>query len=163
VYYVPGNHDYLTPDDRKAYDDLCPKSLNYHFDHGTWQFGGIDSTEGKKFMNSAVHKDALTYVECALPKLHRKKPTVLFTHFPLGPNPLQRPTNAEEWLARCKGHNLRAVFNGHYHALTERAVGEVVLTTNRCCAISRSNHDGSPEKGYFLCHAKGGKVGHTFV
>jgi hypothetical protein len=66
-------------------------------------------------------------------------------------------------LDRFKGHNLRAVFNGHYHALTERTVGEVVLTTNRCCAISRGNHDGSTEKGYFLCHAKGGKVGHTFV
>jgi hypothetical protein len=38
-----------------------------------------------------------------------------------------------------------------------------VLTTNRCCSNSRNNHDGSPEKGYFLCHAKGGKVSHRFV
>jgi calcineurin-like phosphoesterase family protein len=163
VHYVPGNHDYLTANDRKAYDDLFPKFRNYHFDHGGWQFVGIDSTEGKLFMASTVQKDALKYLDDALPKLDKKKPMILFTHFPLGPKILQRPKNAEEVLDRFKGHNLRAVFNGHYHALTERTVGEVVLTTNRCCAISRGNHDGSTEKGYFLCHAKGGKVEHAFV
>lgn len=163
IYYVPGNHDYLEPDDRKAYDDLFPKSLNYHFDHGGCQFVGIDSTEGKKFMRSAVQKDALKYLDDALPKLDKKKPTVLFTHFPLGPSILQRPSNAEEVLDRFRNYNLRAVFNGHYHALTERTVGEVVLTTNRCCAFSKNNHDGSKEKGYFLCRTKDGKVTHTFV
>jgi 3',5'-cyclic AMP phosphodiesterase CpdA len=163
VYYVPGNHDYLADDDRKAYDELLPKSLNYHFDHGGWQFVGLDSTEGKKYVRSAVQKDALSYLDAALPKLDRKKPTILFTHFPLGAKIVQRPTNADDVLARFKDHNLRAVFNGHYHALTERTAGEVVLTTNRCCAISRDNHDGSKEKGYFLCRAKDGKVTHTFV
>jgi len=163
LYYVPGNHDYLTPDDRKAYDDLFPKSLNYHFDHGGWQFVGIDSTEGKKALLSNVQKDALGYLDDTLPKLDRKKPTILFTHFPLGPGILVRPRNADEVLARFKVYNLRAVFNGHYHALTERTAGEVVLTTNRCCARTRDNHDGSKEKGYFLCGAKEGKVTHTFV
>ncbi len=163
VHYVPGNHDYLTAEDRKAYDDLFPKSLNYHFDHGGWQFVGIDSTEGKKFMLSAVQKEALSYLDDTLPRLDKKKPTVLFTHFPLGEKIVQRPANAEAVLDRFKEYNLRAVFNGHYHALTERTWGEVVLTTNRCCAISRQNHDGSPEKGYFLCRARGGKVTHAFV
>jgi 3',5'-cyclic AMP phosphodiesterase CpdA len=163
VYYVPGNHDYLEDNDRKAYDDLVPKSLNYHFDHGGVQFVGIDSTEGKKAALTYVQKDALKYLDDTLPKLDRKKPTILFTHFPLGPTIVVRPKNADEVLARFKEYNLRAVFNGHYHALTERTVGEVVLTTNRCCAISKGNHDGSTEKGYFLCRAKDGKVTHTFV
>jgi 3',5'-cyclic-AMP phosphodiesterase len=88
VHYVPGNHDYLTADDRKAYDDLFPEFRNYHFDHGGWQFVGIDSTEGKLFMASTVQKDVLKYLDDALPKLDKMKPTILFTHFPLGPRVL---------------------------------------------------------------------------
>jgi 3',5'-cyclic AMP phosphodiesterase CpdA len=163
VYYVPGNHDYLDPDGRKAYDERFPKSLNYTVDHGGWQFIGLDSTEGSKSALTYVQKDALKYLDDTLPKLERKKPTVLFTHFPLGPTVLVRPRNADDVLARFKDHNLRAVFNGHWHALTERTVGEVVLTTNRCCSLHKPNHDKSTEKGYFLCHAKDGKVTHTFV
>jgi predicted phosphodiesterase len=163
VYHVPGNHDYQEENDRKAYDDLFPRSLNYHFDHGGWQFVGIDSTEGKKSALTNVQKDALKYLDDTLPKLDKKKPTILFTHFPLGPAILVRPKNADEVLGRFKEYNLRAVFNGHYHALVERTVGEVVLTTNRCCAVSKGNHDGSKEKGYFLCRAADGQVTHTFV
>jgi hypothetical protein len=76
---------------------------------------------------------------------------------------MTRPTNADEVLDRFKEYNLRAVFGGHFHALTERQAGDVLLTTNRCCALRKGNHDSSPEKGYFLCHAKDGKVTYTFV
>jgi hypothetical protein len=38
-----------------------------------------------------------------------------------------------------------------------------VLTTNRCCAISRDNHDGTKEKGYFLCTASAGSIQREFV
>jgi predicted phosphodiesterase len=163
VYYVPGNHDYKAPDDRNAFEECFPKSLNYHFDHGGWQLVAIDSTDGKKAVLANVQKDALKYLDDTLPKMDKKKPMILFTHFPLGPGHITRPSNAEEVLARFKDYNLRAVFSGHYHALTERTVGPVVLTTNRCCSLHRGNHDGSPEKGYFLCHAKDGKVAHEFV
>jgi predicted phosphodiesterase len=163
VYYVPGNHDCIESGDLKLYDELYPKSLNYTFDHGGWQFVGLDSTDGPQAARTNVRKDALQYLDDTLPKLDRKKPTILFTHFPLGPTILVRPKNADDVLARFKDHNLRAVFNGHYHALIERTVGEVVLTTNRCCSLHKPNHDKSTEKGYFLCHAKDGKVTHTFV
>ena len=59
--------------------------------------------------------------------------------------------------------NLQAVFNGHFHASTERKLGKIILTTNRCCSFSRKNHDGSREKGYFLCQAKDGTIARTFV
>lgn len=36
--------------------------------------------------------------------------------------------------------------------------------TNRCCSFTVRNHDRTqPEKGYFLCHAKDGKVRREFV
>src|SRR5438477_101047 len=59
--------------------------------------------------------------------------------------------------------NLRSVFGGHYHAFTERKMGEVTLTTNRCCSFHVKNHDGTKEKGYFVCQAKDGKVERNFV
>jgi hypothetical protein len=66
-------------------------------------------------------------------------------------------------LKRFKGHNLIAVFNGHFHASTERRVGAATATTNRCCSFSHKNHDGSKEKGYFLCRAQEGKITREFV
>src|SRR5262249_55410346 len=110
-----------------------------------------------------VQPHTLQWLDDTLSKLNKKKPTVVFTHFPLGPLVIYRPGNADKVLERFKEFNLQAVFNGHFHAFTERKVGQTVLTTNRCCSFSRNNHDGSKEKGYFVCHAKDGKIERTFV
>ncbi len=163
IHYVPGNHDHKARDDRKAYEETFPKSLNQHFEHGGWQFVGLDTTDGVGFVRTTIQKPTLTWLDEAVPKLDKKKPTIVFTHFPLGPRLIQRPLNTDDVLNRFKEYNLRTVFCGHHHALTERPIGEVLLTTNRCCAFSRPNHDGSKEKGYFLCRVKDGKVTHTFV
>jgi len=162
VHVVMGNHDWQTVKDRKAYDDLFPKATNYSFEHRGWQFVGLDSTDGPK-PTVAVRKDTLTWLDENVPKLDKKKPLVLFTHFPLGPLVIFRATNADDVLEQFKDYNLQAVFNGHYHASTERKVGKVILTTNRCCSFSRQNHDGTKEKGYFLCQAKDGKITREFV
>jgi hypothetical protein len=74
-----------------------------------------------------------------------------------------RPLNADPVLEGFRDFNLVAVFDGHYHGFTERHAGRTVLTTNRCCAISRNNHDGTPEKGYFLCTALDGQIQRQFV
>jgi UDP-2,3-diacylglucosamine pyrophosphatase LpxH len=76
---------------------------------------------------------------------------------------IYRATNADEVLEKFKEYNLQAVFNGHFHASTERKVGNVTLTTFRCCTFSRENHDGSKEKGDFLCQAREGKIARQFV
>jgi hypothetical protein len=141
---------------------LFPLGNNHHFEHRGWQFLGVDSTEGRQF-RTTVRAETLQWLDQTLPKLDKKKPTVLFTHFPLGPWVIYRATNADQVLARFKDVNLQAVFNGHLHLSTERRVGAVTLTTNRCCSFSRQNHDGSREKGYFLCQARDGKVTREFV
>jgi 3',5'-cyclic AMP phosphodiesterase CpdA len=160
---VIGNHDWTNQTDRKMYDQIWPDSINYTFDHGGWQFVGLDSSDGVKYQNTSILTPTLDWVDQTLPKLDRKRPMVLFTHFPLGPDVRYRPANAEDLLNRFKEHNLRAVFNGHFHSHTQRQRGDWLITTNKCCSLRRNNHDGTPEKGFFLCHAKDGKVTREFV
>jgi 3',5'-cyclic AMP phosphodiesterase CpdA len=162
VHVVIGNHDYLTMTDRKAYEQTFPHSLNYWFEHQGWQFIGLDSSEGARLQTS-VQPVGLRWLEETLPKLDKKRPTVVFTHFPFGHLVIYRVRNADEVLGRFKEHNLRAIFSGHFHSLTEREASGVMMTTNRCCSFHRKNHDGVKEKGYFLCRARNGRLERTFI
>lgn len=163
-YYVTcGNHDFATQTDRKAYEEIFPGRLNYRFDHKGWQFVGLDTSEGTKYQKTTVQPATFKYLDETLPQLDKKKPTAVLTHFPLGDKVSMRPLNADDVLKRFVDHNLRAVFSGHFHGFTERKAGAAVLTTNKCCAFARGNHDGTKEKGYFVCRAKGGTIERTFV
>lgn len=163
VYPVIGNHDYLTQADRGAYLDAFPKRLNYHFDHRGWQFVGLDSSEGQHYQNTEIAPDTLRWLDDKLGRLGKKQPTILFTHFPLGEKVRYRPQNADAVLERFRDFNLQAVYNGHFHGFTENKIGATVLTTNRCCALKRGNHDGTKEKGYFICTIKDGAIQREFV
>ncbi len=149
LYVVPGNHDFTKDDSRNPYDDLFPNQLNYLLTINGWQFLFLDTTEQQKYTNTEISKQTFEFVETSLKKLDKKRPTVVCTHFPLGEKVKMRPRNAEELLKLFTEVNLKAVFSGHYHSQTEVKRGDTILTTNRCCAISRTNHDGSKEKGYF--------------
>lgn len=162
-YVVPGNHDYTKDQERKPYDELFTDRLNYTFDHAGWQFVALDTTEGTKYQNTTIAADTLKWLDDKLPKLDKKKPLVVVTHFPLGEGVRMRPTNADGVLKRLTNFNLRAAYSGHFHSFTEKKVGEAILTTNKCCAFSKGNHDGTKEKGYFLVTAKDGKLERKFV
>ncbi len=163
VYTVPGNHDYLSNTDRIAYDELFPKRSNYSFEHRGWQFVALDTTQGSAYEKTKVQPATLSWIGDNVPKLERAKPTVVFTHFPLGNNVKYRPQNADALLDPFRPLNLRAVFNGHFHGFTEREFAHAPVTTNRCCALKRFNHDKTKEKGYFLCTAKDGAVTREFI
>jgi 3',5'-cyclic AMP phosphodiesterase CpdA len=150
---VPGNHDYLTQSDRSGYDAIFPNKLNYAFDHGGWQFIGLDSTQGTDYDETLVAASTLAWLDATLPTLDRSAPTVAFTHFPLGEGVTYRPRNADVVLAKLRTLNLRAAYSGHWHGLSELRVGETEVVTNRCCARIRGNRDGSPLKGWWVCHA----------
>ncbi len=162
-YCVPGNHDWLSQTDRSGYENIFPQQLNYSFAHGGWQFIALDTTEGQKFEQTTIQPATFAALDGLLAKLEKSKPTVVFTHFPLCENVNMRPLNAEELLAKFKGWNVRAVFSGHNHAFTECERDGAPMTTNRCCALKRNNHDGSKEKGYFVCEAAAGKLTRRFV
>ena len=163
MYPVLGNHDYVTQQDRKAYTQTVPLRVNYFFHHRGWQFIGLDTTDGLRYENTEIQPATFAWLEENLPRLNQRKPTVILTHFPLGEGVSYRPKNAEALLDRFRDFNLQAVFNGHYHALTERKAGGAIITTNRCCALRRENHDGTRQKGYFICEAKDGRVSRRFV
>jgi hypothetical protein len=130
--------------------------------YNDWQFVCLDSTDGSK-AKAAVGDHTLRWLDEMLPRLDKKRPMAVFTHFPFGLLVPLRSTNAGEVLDRFKDYNLQAVFNGHFHGSSVRHAGEATITTNRCCSFSRNNHDGTKEKGYFLCHAKDGKLTRTFI
>ena len=163
VHVVVGNHDYLTNTDRKPFERLYPKFINYDFEHKGWQFIGLDTTQGLAARNTAIQPVTLQWLEGRLTKLDKEKPTVVFTHFPLGTLVPGRPKNAEALLDRFKEFNLQAVLSGHFHGITTRKSNKTVLTTNACCSFRRQNHDGAKEKGYLLCHAREGAIERKFV
>lgn len=160
---VVGNHDYLTQNDRKAFEQLFPKSINYTFEHKGWQFIGADTTQGLKGLDTTVPKNTLDWLGNTAQALSRKRPTVLFTHFPMGWFVLARPQNADDVLNPFRDFNLQAVFNGHFHSYTVRHWGTATLTTDKCCSFHHRNHDGTKEKGYFVCTAKNGQITRQFV
>ncbi|MEK7685312.1 MAG: metallophosphoesterase [Verrucomicrobiota bacterium] len=163
VYPVIGNHDYLTPTDRKAYTQTFPLRINYYFRHRGWQFVGLDTTHGQLYEKTAVQPATFRWLDEYLPRLDRRRPTVIFTHFPMGANVTYRPANADALLERFREFNLQAVFCGHFHGFTERKAGQTVFITNRCCALKRANHDKTEEKGYFVCTARDGQITRSFV
>lgn len=162
VYATIGNHDHRGPEDIRAFAQAFPDSLNYHFKHRGWQFVAVDSTQGQDVFLTKVAPATLQWLDETLPALDRNKPTVLLTHFPLGSRVWCRPRNAPQVLRRFRGYNLQAVFNGHWHGFTERAYDRAPVVTNRCCSWWRPNNDHTPEKGYFLCTARAGRLVREF-
>ncbi|HVU33586.1 MAG TPA: metallophosphoesterase [Opitutaceae bacterium] len=163
VYAMIGNHDYTAAGDRAAYEAVFPDRLNYRFEHRGWQFVCVDSTEGTHWQHTSIPEGTLRWVDACLPHLDRTRPLVLCTHFPLGVGVQFRPRNADALLARFLDHNLQAVFNGHFHGFTEREFHGAPVTTDKCCALKRPNHDGTLGKGFFVCHARHGRVTRRFV
>ncbi len=164
IHVVIGNHDYVAgTGERVAFDAVFPKSLNYDFRHEGWQFIALDTSDGLKYENTSIQPHTLAWVDERVRKLDKTRPTIIFTHFPMGPGVKYRPLNADALLEPFKPLNLQAIFCEHYHAFTENKFQNSIVTTNRCCALKRGNHDGTKEKGYFLCEARDGKVTREFV
>ncbi len=162
VRTVCGNHDWAGNNDRRAFDDIWPGSLNYTFEHGGWQIVALDTTDGTK-SNVEIRKPTFAWLDENLPGLDRKRPMILLTHFPMGVFTPMRPKNADDLLDRFRDFNLRAVFCGHYHGFTERPRGNATITTGKCCSFRRDNHDKTKEKGFFACKTKDAKIAREFV
>ena len=160
---VVGNHDYRSDTNRSAYERIFPGQINYSFTHRGWQIIGLDSSEGTKANETRISATTLSWLDQNIPKLEPWRPTILFTHFPLGESVIARPLNADDLLQRCYGLNLQAVFCGHFHGFTERRSRNAIITTDKCCARVRPNHDGTREKGWFVCQAVNGEIKRSFV
>jgi predicted MPP superfamily phosphohydrolase len=163
VHTVIGNHDHISDRDRSAYEKIFPNQINYHFEHGGWQVIGLDSSQGTRSRDTVISDVTLDWLDKNLPQLSPWAPTIVLTHFPLGLFVPFRPINADALLQRLANLNVQAVFSGHFHGFTERHARDITLTTDRCCSRVRNNHDGTTEKGWFVCQALGGGVTRQFV
>jgi predicted phosphodiesterase len=160
---VPGNHDYINDKDRSGWDGVLPHSLNYYFEHRGWNIVALDTTQGTKAEKTTIQPHTIAWARENAPRLNPKQPTIIFTHFPLGPTAPKRPLNSDELLESFTPLNVVQVFGGHHHAFTERTLKQTVFVTNRCCSICRPNHDKTIEKGYFLCTAANGQITREFI
>src|SRR5262249_46748876 len=70
VYVVAGNHDWVSNVDRKPFEKLFPKSINYHFEHAGWQFVGLDSAHGTR-AKVDVQPHTLQWLDDTLSKLNK--------------------------------------------------------------------------------------------
>jgi 3',5'-cyclic AMP phosphodiesterase CpdA len=162
-YPVIGNHDYTAAGSPRYYKYFFPRRLNYHFNYQGWQFVGLDTSEGLKYENTAISADTLAWAKRLKGRLSLTAPTIVFTHFPLGPGVRYRPQNADALLEHLAGLNIKAIFCGHFHGYTRKPVLQTMAYTNRCCALKRNNHDRSREKGFFICEATPEEVRVRFV
>jgi len=164
LYTVPGNHDYLSGDDRSGYDKVFPERLNYAFQELGWQFLALDTTQGTQFDLTNISPATLTWLDQNLAKLDRKAPTFVFTHFPLGEGAVYRPRNADALVQRLLALNVAWIHCGHWHGESTRPAGRLTASTSRCCARLRDNRDGSPLKGWHVYRAEAdGKLSRKFV
>jgi len=148
---TPGNHDLDQSPVDGFYAEVFPQRRNYTWSEAGWRFVLIDTTEGKKWDNVVISPATLAWLDANLPTLDPREPTVLATHFPLAAEVKMCPVNAEAVLARFLGFNLRGVFGGHFHGRTAFQRGDTRLMTNACVSRVRGNHDGTTEKGYWVC------------
>lgn len=163
VHPVPGNHDVAANGDRSLYEKFYPGKRNHLVEHRGWQIVNFDSVENTGYIHTTILKDNLAWLDETLPKLDPRKPTILSTHFPLGSGMERRPKNSGELLKRFEKFNLQAVFNGHWHGYSQMMFHDAIISTDRCCSRYRGNHDGSREKGWYVCEADQGRITRRYV
>lgn len=162
-YPVIGNHDYTAAGSPRYYQYFFPRRLNYVFSHKGWQFIGLDTSEGLKYENTHISEETLAWVARQAARLSPTAPTIVFTHFPLGPGVRYRPLNAEALLEKLARLDMRGIFCGHFHGFTRTAVLQTFAFTSPCCALKRHNHDGSREKGFLIVEARPAEMQVKFV
>jgi hypothetical protein len=163
VYVTCGNHDMTDEGTHKLYDEHFPEQYHYAFEHRGWQFFGLNTSENRGYQDTHIRPSAFGWLDDNLKRFDPRKPSVIFTHFPMGPGIMRRPLNTDDFLARFRDFNLQAILNGHWHGFTEANIRDAWITTDRCCSRYRENHDGSPHKGWFVCEARDGRISRRFV
>jgi len=163
VHLTLGNHDVKKDGSRSRFTRHFPGRLNYLLDHRGWQFVSIDSVQDRNAEKTKIPDETLKWLDGNLKKLDPRRPTIVSTHFPLGYGLVRRPKNADQVFTRLAKFNVRAIFNGHWHAYTQTMFKNAIVSTNRCCSRYRKNHDESPLKGWYVCEARQGQVSRRFV
>lgn len=150
-----GNHDRAGSLYEREFGEL-----NYTFEHAGWTFIMLDTNPGDA---TPIDQQRMQWLRDLLAEIDRERPLVLCTHHPLAPGVRLRLAGADDVLALFAEHNLKAVLGGHHHGNHEEVVDGVLFTKTACLATTRTNHDGTTQRGYRLFHCTEDRISTEFV
>jgi 3',5'-cyclic AMP phosphodiesterase CpdA len=154
VHYVPGEHDFLDPD-QKFYRDRYGRGTKgagwYSFDAGGVHFVGLVNVLNLKAGGLGdLGADQLEWLEDDVKHLSASTPIVLFAHIPLWtvyPDWGWGTDDAAQALSYLKRFGSVTVLNGHIHQVMQKVEGNVTFHTARSTAFPQPAPGQAPSPG----------------
>jgi 3',5'-cyclic AMP phosphodiesterase CpdA len=154
VHYVPGEHDFLDPD-QKFYRDRYGRGTKgagwYSFDASGVHFIGLVNVVNLKAGGLGdLGADQLEWLEDDVKHLSASTPIVLFAHIPLWtvyPDWGWGTDDAAQALSYLKRFGSVTVLNGHIHQVMQKVEGNVTFHTARSTAFPQPAPGQAPSPG----------------
>ena len=154
VHYVPGEHDFLDPD-QKFYKDRYGRGTKgagwYSFDASGVHFIGLVNVVNLKAGGLGdLGADQLVWLEDDVKHLSASTPIVVFAHIPLWtiyPDWGWGTDDAEQALSYLKRFGSVTVLNGHIHQVMQKVEGNVTFHTARSTAFPQPAPGTAPSPG----------------
>jgi 3',5'-cyclic AMP phosphodiesterase CpdA len=154
VHYVPGEHDFLDPD-QKFYLDRYGKGAKgtgwYSFTADGVHFIGLNNVVDLKAGGlGALGKDQLAWLEADLKDRSASMPIVVFAHIPLWtvyPDWGWGTEDGAQALSYLKRFGSVTVLNGHIHQVMQKVEGNVTFHTARSTAFPQPAPGTAPSPG----------------
>ncbi len=154
VHYVPGEHDFLDPD-QKFYKDRYGRGTKgagwYSFDASGVHFIGLVNVVNLKAGGLGdLGADQLEWLEDDVKHLSASTPIVVFAHIPLWtiyPDWGWGTDDAAQALSYLKRFGSVTVLNGHIHQVMQKVEGNVTFHTARSTAFPQPAPGQGPSPG----------------
>jgi 3',5'-cyclic AMP phosphodiesterase CpdA len=154
VHYVPGEHDFLDPD-QKFYLDRYGKAAKgagwYSFDASGVHFIGLVNVFNLKAGGlGSLGNDQLEWLEADLKDRSSSTPIVVFAHIPLWtiyPEWGWGTDDSAQALSYLKRFGSVTVLNGHIHQVMQKVEGNVTFHTARSTAFPQPTPGAAPSPG----------------
>jgi 3',5'-cyclic AMP phosphodiesterase CpdA len=154
VHYVPGEHDFLDPD-QTFYKDRYGRGTKgagwYSFDASGVHFIGLVNVFNLKAGGLGdLGADQLAWLEDDVKHLSASTPIVVFAHIPLWtiyPDWGWGTDDAEQALSYLKRFGSVTVLNGHIHQVMQKVEGNVTFHTARSTAFPQPAPGQGPSPG----------------
>jgi 3',5'-cyclic AMP phosphodiesterase CpdA len=154
VHYVPGEHDFLDPDQkfyRERYAKAAKGSGWYSFDANGVHFIGLVNVLNLKAGGLGfLGADQLEWLEDDLKGRSASTPIVVFAHIPLWtvyPDWGWGTDDSAQALSYLKRFGSVTVLNGHIHQVMQKVEGNVTFHTARSTAFPQPAPGAAPSPG----------------
>jgi hypothetical protein len=154
VHYVPGEHDFLDPDQkfyRERYGRGSKGAGWYSFDaNGVHFVGLVNVVDLKAGGLGNLGNDQLEWLQDDVKHLSASTPIVLFAHIPLWtvyPDWGWGTQDGAQALSYLKRFGSVTVLNGHIHQVMQKVEGNVTFHTARSTAFPQPAPDTAPSPG----------------